>query len=57
MSRYVMAEILEEAKQALSIAGLLTGKIMPDGDYMVDESSKNLIGQLILANAIEGRPK
>lgn len=57
MTKLRMAEMLIQTKEALSDAGLLSGKIDPNGELVIDEGSKNLIGQLILASAIEGRPK
>ena len=53
MTKHQMIALLERVKEALSETGLLTGKTMPDGDYTVDDGSKVLIGQLLLASAIE----
>ena len=52
MNKFAMVRMLNEAKEALSDTGLLTGHISPEGGYVVDEGSKNLMGHLILATAI-----
>lgn len=53
MNKFEMVRMLEEAKQALSETGLLTGKVSAASDYTIDEGSKSLLGQLILASAIK----
>lgn len=53
MTKHQMIALLERVKEALSETGLLTGKVTSASDYTIDEGSKNLIGQLLLASAIE----
>lgn len=53
MSRQRMIDMIVDAKQALHDTGLLSGKLTSEGGNVMDEGTKNLIGQLIMAVAIE----
>jgi len=53
MSKQVMIGMLNDAKQALHDTGLMSGTLLSDREHVVDEGTKNLIGQLIMAAAIE----
>ena len=53
MSKQKMINMLVNAKLALHDTGLMSGTLLSDREHVVDEGTKNLIGQLIIAAAIE----